>query len=61
MRWRIVLPWQHRRAMKETVRVERERTADVKENVIKPLQEKRERFEHNHLAEKAAKSLGIIH
>lgn len=61
MKWGILLPWRHRKLMRENVEIERARTKDVQQNVIGPLRDKRERFEHNHLAEKAAKSLGIIH
>ena len=60
MQWRIVPPWRHRKAMKENVKKERARTEDVRENVIKPLQEKRHRLEHNHLAQYAAEGLGIV-
>lgn len=61
MKWGNLLPWRHRKLMRENVEKERARTKDVQQNVIGPLRDKRERFEHNHLAEKAAKSLGIIH
>jgi hypothetical protein len=46
--------------MRENTRIEAARTKDVRENVVKPLREKRELFEHNHLAEDAARGLGII-
>lgn len=60
MEWRKHLPWRHRKAMRENTRIEAARTEDVRENVVKPLREKRELFEHNHLAEDAARGLGII-
>ncbi len=53
-------PWRWHKALKENTEQEAARTADVQEQVIKPLQEKRELFENDHLAEIAARSLGII-
>lgn len=57
---RPILPWNRHKEMTKKLEEEEAKTAELDEEVVRPLQRKRHQIEHNGYARLAAEGLGII-